>query len=631
MLADLKRAYLEWRLQRSTQAAPGHVYDIGWYDALVREWSSLQWTGGAAMPKRSILKEWWASRARTLGPQTDDIGQLLLLVPRRKRKTMEAHGPLVGLLDAVQTEIGHGEPHVRLLNVQTTGSAAAFSEADKDGSPGRARVSPAEDQASPRPRPKEQCTDANVLAVLRIAAAQAALQSEHTIRVQGLEPVPPGVELCLRVLSRELPLSDCYRLIGQGSYGSVVRAQSRRGNGAVNVAVKIMHNTCSYGQLVGGHPGSEAAALKYDVTRGQAAAAGHFPDGSPLHNPFTVGVPEASISDSGLMFVRDPENLRKYYAVLFMECGDTTCEGVLRKLRSMFTDPDGVVLPGAFLKVAAVFSAIWKAVASMHALGISHRDIKPNNLVRISEPKNMVGNETTAAVEDIRLIDFGLAVFPEALLQPRAAKTQVPSRPRSTAGAAGTSTRAVQAVSMIAIRPGPVPCDPVGTYGSVPFKDLDVYYGCAPAEGQRQCKAPTNVVPVRGNRYYSPPERPEERPGVICSADFLKGDMWAVGIMLFDVFRGGRATVWQYGTDEEKTALATATDKDLWTKHLAKTAITDAGQAGRVWPEEWDHAVSLLRGLLMADPCHRLSASAALQHAFLQGVRTPTPPTHPPQ
>ena len=112
MLADLKRAYLEWRLQRSTQAAPGHVYDNGWYDALVREWSSLQWTGGAAMPKRSILKEWWASRARTLGPQTDDIGQLLLLVPRRKLKTMEAHGPLMGLLDAVQTEIGHGEPPV---------------------------------------------------------------------------------------------------------------------------------------------------------------------------------------------------------------------------------------------------------------------------------------------------------------------------------------------------------------------------------------------------------------------------------------------------------------------------------------------------------------------------------------
>ena len=110
MLADLKVAYLEWRLQRLAQNGSGRVYDMGWYDAIQHEWPSLQWTAGAAIPTRAILKKWWDSRARlfsAVGPH-NATSKLLSSVPQRKpksSKSQDSHPPLLGLLDAVQMQI----------------------------------------------------------------------------------------------------------------------------------------------------------------------------------------------------------------------------------------------------------------------------------------------------------------------------------------------------------------------------------------------------------------------------------------------------------------------------------------------------------------------------------------------
>ena len=108
MMADLKLAYLEWRLQRLSRK--GTIYDLGWYDALQHEWPSLQWAAGAAIPTKEVLCNWWEDRKRffrAVGPH-NEARKLLTSVPQRKpksSKSQDSHPPLLGLLDAVQMQI----------------------------------------------------------------------------------------------------------------------------------------------------------------------------------------------------------------------------------------------------------------------------------------------------------------------------------------------------------------------------------------------------------------------------------------------------------------------------------------------------------------------------------------------
>lgn len=108
MLADLRRLYLEWRLQRQALKPTGKIYDSGWYEALQLQWPSLQWTGDAVIPTKAILTHWWCNRARALGSDVT-IGKQLTSVPRRKPKSLECNPPMLGLLDAVQMEISEGK------------------------------------------------------------------------------------------------------------------------------------------------------------------------------------------------------------------------------------------------------------------------------------------------------------------------------------------------------------------------------------------------------------------------------------------------------------------------------------------------------------------------------------------
>ena len=107
MLADLKLAYLEWRLQRLVQK--GTIYDIGLYDALQHEWPSLQWTAGASIPTKEILSNWCEGRKRVfsaVGPH-NATRKLLASVPQRKPKSSKSHyshPPMLRLLDSVQMQ-----------------------------------------------------------------------------------------------------------------------------------------------------------------------------------------------------------------------------------------------------------------------------------------------------------------------------------------------------------------------------------------------------------------------------------------------------------------------------------------------------------------------------------------------
>ena len=92
------------------------------------EWPSLQWTAGAAIPTRAILKKWWDSRARlfsAVGPH-NATSKLLSSVPQRKPKSSKSHDshpPMLGLLDAVQMQISESRQPVTPLDSWHTAAA----------------------------------------------------------------------------------------------------------------------------------------------------------------------------------------------------------------------------------------------------------------------------------------------------------------------------------------------------------------------------------------------------------------------------------------------------------------------------------------------------------------------------
>ena len=471
--------------------------------------------------------------------------------------------------------------------------------------------------------------DENVRALLEIISNQArrAMEPENQINiipVAGFEAVRPSVTDCIRALTPFLHGLQYQKAvsIGRGAYSSVVRMEPAQGQAALTI--KISKSAYPYHQVVSGHLGSDAAAYKFDDTRRVALRLNGGPGACPpaLSIPFTVGVSEHSVGPSGLAYVRSREggdDDPMYHAVLFMVGGLSTCEPVLNHLAEQFKAPCGRVEASAWPAVSSFFRCLLEPVASMHALGIAHRDIKGNNMVLVTaEPGQSCLQDTSGEARNIRLVDFGMAVYPGVKLLPRmssggASKGGQPTGLAVVTGGQHIATKRAHAIataqsSVFTGPPPPVPLDATASYGAVPFAQLHAYFGCAPAEAGAYSMSPATVPPIGGARHFIPPENPATSTLSPTSSDFLKADMWAIGMMLLDILGGGLRR--EIKEKDEKLALARCTDLELWARYLGKKPTK------RI-PEPWIAVMSLLRGLLAEAPHLRLSAASALQHSFL--------------
>ncbi|WVZ59820.1 hypothetical protein U9M48_009915 [Paspalum notatum var. saurae] len=152
--------------------------------------------------------------------------------------------------------------------------------------------------------------------------------------------------------------------LGHGTYGAVVKARHRVTGQAV--AIKRL-------------PGGDPAALLREASFLQRACAS---------NPFVVGF-HGVVCDED----QDPTTSGDSDLCLVMECVGPSLDSVLQQHRR-------ARLPEA--TVRAAMRQLLTGAAKMHASGIVHRDIKPQNI--------LVGGDDHGNSRVLKLCDFGLAV-----------------------------------------------------------------------------------------------------------------------------------------------------------------------------------------------------------------------------
>ena len=111
--------------------------------------------------------------------------------------------------------------------------------------------------------------------------------------------------------------------------------------------------------------------------------------------------------------------------------------------------------------------------------------------------------------------------------------------------------------------------------------------------------------------YIAPEANRKMEPGMRLRAqDKQPADMWALGIMLFQVLSGNacRAPPDDYN---EKRSLHETELRALWHGWMKKAPCTSI-------PDEWIPALEFLKDLLELQPEKRLTAAEALQHPFIK-------------
>ena len=201
---------------------------------------------------------------------------------------------------------------------------------------------------------------------------------------------------------------DGLKLVGMGTFGAVFILM--KGLKSTGIAMKIFHRPTS---LAGAakEGGKDAGALYYSKLLQKAKGAARVRSDIAPFAPVTVSMG----GPSGLIFFPDVQHKPHGYTALFMQEAEGTFTEEVKGLSMLFQQKEGKVDGHAFILLAVVMKSVLGAVQTMHATGMTHRDIKPDNIMMTTNldqggfvHRLMITGKKAVAI----LIDFGLAAFP---------------------------------------------------------------------------------------------------------------------------------------------------------------------------------------------------------------------------
>ena len=402
------------------------------------------------------------------------------------------------------------------------------------------------------------------------------------------------------------------KLLGVGGFSYVFGLQKE---GTPTTALKIGTKASSYEKIVSGTFANEAHVLG-QISKCRGASIGRRPAFCVPSTPhaFAVEIGKDLFQNTGLGCVAaSDDNPDLWYPVLEM----STVVGVSFQKYStilatlMLADP----VPAHVLSaVADCMASIACCISCLHDMGLAHRDIKPHNILCqvVSSDGPFTFRDENERPCRAMLIDFGLALFNE--VQYTRADSEAVKRQKLDATKRATALGTPRAQQALAKSSRTVAQAAAhtnhATNGSSQGEQVRPVHQGDLDNRQRI------FYPGGGTQHYMPPE------GATASAllddcttpeFWFPGDIWAVGIMLGDIFAGGQLSVFNGRGVHDKRVLSEALVPCLWRKYLGRAALP----AGAPLPEVWKAPVDLLMKMLRYEPKQRITASAILTHAFI--------------
>jgi hypothetical protein len=433
---------------------------------------------------------------------------------------------------------------------------------------------------------------------------------------------------------------DGLHLVGTGTFGAVfILMKDSRSTGT---AMKIFHRATTL-EGAAKEGGKDAGALFYSRLLQKAKGASRVRSDISPFAPVAVDMG----GTTGLVFFQDKDQKPYGYTALFMQEAVGTFSEEVQGLSALFRDKDGKVDASAFIILAVAMKSVLGAVKTMHATGMTHRDIKPDNIVMSSnlDQGGYVHRRTSDGKKVIAvMIDFGLAAFPGIYLVPQQHFAKFISKPLeavaagqekgnksvadSRMGTPRAKSMVLNANSTSAHKTILKANDEamVGGQGGEPIhiseSSLNRIAACVPSVGGDGIP-PKERAGSYGTTVYGPPEKaPQPAAGMlhIPSGDWKPGDMWALGIIFAEILSGKPKSI-SLLAEHDKKIFAQTTDRVLWHTRLAKNMLPtskEMADSGDLVPDEWQPAMDFLRGLTKYAPDERLTAGLAIQHPFIK-------------
>jgi hypothetical protein len=218
---------------------------------------------------------------------------------------------------------------------------------------------------------------------------------------------------------------DGLHLVGTGTFGAVFVLM--KGSRSTGTAMKIFHRATTL-EGAAKEGGKDAGALFYSRLLQKAKGASRVRSDVSPFAPVAVDMG----GTTGLVFFQDKDHKPFGYTALFMQEAVGTFSEEVQGLSALFRDKDGKVDASAFIILAVAMKSVLGAVKTMHATGMTHRDIKPDNIVMSSnlDQGGYVHRRTLDGKKVIAvLIDFGMAAFPGIYLVPQQHFSKFISKP----------------------------------------------------------------------------------------------------------------------------------------------------------------------------------------------------------
>lgn len=266
-----------------------------------------------------------------------------------------------------------------------------------------------------------------------------------------------------------------------------------------------------------------------------------------------------------------------------------------------------------------VFQQIASALAFCHSQGVLHRDIKPENILLdcYQEDAESLYDVPASTAELLLASDCALVVAHSASTRSNnssarsgssstgssSTRSRASSMMRHDSTGTRTSSRSSCSSSMTRY------CEPDSSTSSMV---MDSSSSCRPAQGQspvqvriadfglslRLAEGQTAVGRI-GSKFYSAPE-------VIKGLEYeLKADVWSLGVILYLMLTG-------------RLPFFGGSLEEVYGSILAGRA--DYGES--TWADVSKSAEDLVRGMLVLDPKHRLSAAEVAVHPWVTAGAT---------